>query len=102
MPGYSLRRHARRDKAEPDIKAVLKAAGWSVQPLSLRDGPDLLCGAYGWFCAVAEVKSGNQGKVKAGQSEWHGQWRGLPVRVLRSVDDARSWVEEVQQSHAVA
>jgi hypothetical protein len=76
---------------------VLEAHGWTVQHLSIHDGPDLLCGAYGWFCGLAEVKTGN-GKVRPGQADWHTRWRGLPVRILRTPADAEAWIAEVQSA----
>lgn len=83
----------RRDASEPAIIDALEACGWSVQQLHIPDGPDLLCGAYGSFIGIAEVKSG-RGTVRDGQGKWHRTWRGAPVRLLRTVDDALAWVKE--------
>lgn len=83
----------KRDASEPAIIATLKAAGWSVQQLHIPGGPDLLCGAYGSFVGVAEVKSG-KAALRDEQTDWHQRWRGVPVRVLRTADDAMAWVRE--------
>jgi hypothetical protein len=80
------RRAARRDKSEAPIVDVLKKLGWSVQALSLRDAPDLLLGKNK-ITLLAEVKTGT-GKLKPGQQDWHDNWRGFPVVVLRTPDDA--------------
>ena len=82
----------RRDASEPAIIAVFKAAGWSVQQLHIPGGPDLLLGAHG-TAHLAEVKSG-KAKLREGQDTWHQRWRGSPVRVLRTPEDALAWVRE--------
>ena len=84
----------RRDASEPAIVATLKAAGWSVQQLHIPGGPDLLCGAYDSFVGLAEVKSGRK-NLRDRQTEWHRQWRGGRVRLLRTAEDALSWVRDV-------
>lgn len=91
----SLNRYAaKRDASEPSIKETLEKHGWSVQPLSIKGGPDLLCGAYGTVTELVECKTGKR-KLKPGQSTWHRTWRGLPVRVLRTAADAEQLARDV-------
>jgi hypothetical protein len=65
---------------------ALRKTGWSVEFLSMKDGPDLLLG-LGGMTYLAEVKTG-KAKLRPGQFIWHAQWGGSRVVVLRSVDDA--------------
>jgi hypothetical protein len=81
-----VRRAAKRDLSEPAIVTALRLCGWSVQPISVPDAPDLILGKAG-RTYLAEVKTG-KGKVKPGQALWHREWRGADVVILRSVDDA--------------
>jgi hypothetical protein len=63
----------------------LRRLGFSVQPLSIPDGPDLLLAKAGRH-GLAEVKTGTA-KLRPGQRDWIAAWPA-PVYVLRSVDDA--------------
>jgi hypothetical protein len=80
------RRAAKRDQAEQEIVDTLKACGWSVQSLSAKDCPDLLCGKHG-LNLLCEVKTGTR-KLRPGQVKWHAAWNGSKPYVLRSIDDA--------------
>lgn len=86
-----MRRAAKRDTTEKAIVEALRACGWSVEYLSLPDGPDLLLGRAG-VTHLAEVKTGKK-KLRAGQERWHQGWRGAPVFVLRSMDDVQAFQE---------
>lgn len=81
-----VRRAAKRDATEPAIVEALRRCGWSVQPISVADAPDLILGKCG-RTYLAEVKTA-KGRVKPGQAEWHRKWEGADVVILRSVDDA--------------
>jgi hypothetical protein len=81
-----LRRAAKRDASEGAIVDYLKAAGWSWEPHSARNGPDGFGGKHG-LCVPIECKTGNK-PLRKGQKEWHANWRGGPVYVLRCVEDA--------------
>jgi hypothetical protein len=81
-----VRRAAKRDLSEQPIIQALRLCGWSVQPISVPNAPDLILGKLG-RTYLAEVKTG-KGKVKPGQAEWHRKWEGADVVILRSVDDA--------------
>jgi hypothetical protein len=81
-----VRRAAKRDTVEASIVGALRKTGWSVEFLSMKDGPDLLLGLHG-STYLAEVKTG-KAKLRPGQFIWHAQWGGGTVHVLRSVEDA--------------
>jgi hypothetical protein len=81
-----MRRAAKRDTVEASIVGALRKTGWSVEFLSMKDGPDLLLG-LGGSTYLAEVKTG-KAKLRPGQFIWHAQWGGGTVHVLRSVNDA--------------
>jgi Holliday junction resolvase len=81
-----MRRAAKRDASENRIVTALRLLGWSVQHLNLAHGPDLLAGRAGTTHLI-ECKTGT-GKLRKGQREWHQDWRGAEVVVLRNVDDA--------------
>jgi Holliday junction resolvase len=78
-----MRLRAKRDESEKLIVAALRKLGWSVEFLSIPNGPDLLAGRDG-FTTLIEVKTG-KGKLKPGQVTWHANWRGAPVQVIRDV-----------------
>lgn len=77
----------KRDAIEPLIVEVLQRAGFSVAKWSAKDCPDLVVGRDGRTYLV-EVKSGAKEKLRDGQARFHREWRGAPVFVVRSVDDA--------------
>lgn len=76
----------KRDAIEADVVEALKRLGWSVAKWSALNCPDLVIGRHG-VTHLVEVKSG-KAPLKPGQIDWHREWRGSPVIVLRSVDDA--------------
>lgn len=80
------RRNPKRDITEPAIVQALRQAGFSVQRVSVKDGPDAWIAKGGYECPV-EIKTGNA-KLRPGQIEWQANWRGAPPRVLRSLTDA--------------
>jgi len=86
------RYRAKRDKTEGPIVDLLKKVGFTVQPLSSHNVPDLLLGYRGKNYLV-EVKS-EKGKLSNGQKEWHLCWNGQ-VDVLYSVDDAQKFIYNV-------
>jgi hypothetical protein len=89
----AVRRAARIDGPHTAIVKALRQAGASVLDLrSLGDGaPDLLVGFRGRDCLL-EVKNGDKPpsarKLNAGQVEFVTLWRGHPVRVVHSPDEA--------------
>lgn len=84
-----MRRAAKRDSVEKDIVEVLRAYGWSVEPLSMPDYPDLLAGYQGRLTVLIEVKTGTQ-KLRPGQAAWIARWKGTPVYVMQSAKDAEA------------
>jgi Holliday junction resolvase len=80
-----VRRAAKRDLSEAVIVDTLRACGWSVGFWSGPNYPDLVVGRHGRTYLV-EVKTGSR-KLKPGQADWHRDWKGSPVVVLRNVED---------------
>lgn len=78
------RRAAKRDAIEPEIIQALRSAGCRVWQLSKPF--DLLCGLSGRF-VVLEVKTG-KGRLTDAQEGDLARAHGLPVYVVRSVEDA--------------
>lgn len=83
---------AKRDATEPVVVDYLRACGALVQRLSTKDVPDLLVGLYGrWF--LLECKTGPK-PLTEGQQVWlaAARHKGLPVHVVRSLEDAEDVV----------
>lgn len=88
-----MRRAAQVDANHRDIVDALRDVGCSVESLAgVGDGvPDLLVG----FCKqtfLLEVKDGTKKpsaqKLRESQVDWHAEWKGRPVIVVRSVAEA--------------
>jgi Holliday junction resolvase len=99
------------DRNQAAIVKALRAAGCTVLSLaSVGKGcPDLLIG-YGGTTFLIEVKSPRSLVPGAGgslrekvtartQAEWREKWRGGPVVVVRSVDEALAAVRDVHRIH---
>jgi hypothetical protein len=83
----SLNRFAKkRDANEPVIVRALRAVGASVEPISAKDAPDLLVGFAG-RTYLFEIKTPT-GRPSADQLTWHACWKGDPVRLVRSPEEA--------------
>lgn len=95
-----MRRAANVDKNQPEIVAVFRAMGCSVQHLHAVGAgcPDLLIGLNGTNILV-EVKTA-KGKLEATQEVWHRDWRGQ-VCVVRTVAEAQALVERVRKTPIV-
>ena len=95
---------SKRDANAPAIDAALVAAGASVQPLDMVGGgcPDRIVG-YRGLTVLMEYKSHNtnawtaKGKtysyrransLKPSQKEWIAAWRGQPVVIVYSPEEA--------------
>lgn len=76
------------DKNQNEIVHALRQVGATVILLhEAGEGiPDLLIG-YLRETYLMEVKS-KTGKLNQRQIEWHKEWRGYPVSIVRSIDDA--------------
>lgn len=84
--GGLWRHNAKRDANERPIITGLTTAGISVQQLSGKDVPDLLCG-YRRQTYLLEVKPPGK-HLKPGQFEWHSWWEGVPVVVVHDLREA--------------
>ena len=83
-----IRPRLKRDLSEAEIVEALRAAGASV--IRMDTPVDLLIG-YRGATYIAEVKTpgttyGRQ--LKPSQKQFAETWRGSPVIILRTVDDA--------------
>lgn len=90
MSHYRRASGGRRDTAEPAIIERLQMLGASVVQLSGTDVPDLAVGFRG-ITALAEVKTG-KAKRQKGQETLAKLWRGAPVALLRTPEDAQAWL----------
>lgn len=88
----------RVDEIQADIVDALREVGASVFLLHEvgRGCPDLLVGHRGQTYLL-EVKSA-RGRLGPRQREWAERWRGHPVCVVRSVDEALEAVGVVENA----
>lgn len=82
----------RRDSTHQDILKELRALGASVEDDADAGGShtDFRVGVMGVATFLVEAKSEN-GKLTESQAELVKRWRGNPVIVLRSREQAREW-----------
>lgn len=89
----SLHRYAaKRDKNEASIITALRAVGCSVMQQSGKGVPDLLVGQRG-RTLLLEVKMPGESLTPA-QEEFHARWRGAPIHVVTSVEEALAVLKE--------
>ena len=87
------RRAAKIDRNQPEIVSALRAAGCRVQSLASCGAgvPDLLVG-HGRTLFLLEVKDGSlvpsARQLTPEQVLWHQHWKGYPIKVVNSVDEA--------------
>jgi Holliday junction resolvase len=81
-----MRQAARRDANEGEIVRALRKAGASVTPLSMPGVPDLLVGHRG-ETILLEIKNDKNGLTEE-QEQWHQQWQGRKVWIVRTVAEA--------------
>ena len=92
-----MRRSAKIDANQNDIVNALRRAGATVQSLAANGQgvPDLLVGFQGQTF-LFEVKDGakpaSARKLTPDQVEWHKAWRGGPLVVVESAEQALSVV----------
>ena len=91
-----MRRAAKRDTVEPAIVDVLRLGGASILRLSMKDAPDLLVGGWG-VNELAEAKT-DKNPLSDGQQQFKTTWRGSPVWILRSIDDALALLKHMQKA----
>lgn len=83
-----MNRAAKRDNTEPEIIDALTHAGYSVAQLSGKGIPDLIVGCPKTRRThLLEVKS-KGGTLTAAQRDFIRSWRGSPVWVVQSGDEA--------------
>lgn len=84
----AMRYAARRDTNHAEIRDGLRRYGFTVFDAGGVGGslPDLIVGARG-TTFLMEVKAFG-GKVSDGQSKFSSDWRGGPVDVVRTLEDA--------------
>ena len=90
-----MRRAAKRDTSEAAIVQYLRKAGWSVLQLSVKDGPDILCGKHG-VNVLLECKTGTR-KLRPGQVKWGQDWQGDPPYVIRTVEEAEALTKAINK-----
>jgi len=92
------RHKPKRDASEPEIVQTLQALGCSVYRL---DTPvDLLVG-YRGATHLAECKI-EGAKLNENQKAFIAGWRGAPVTVLYSSQDAMDWIVELRNERQAA
>lgn len=83
-----------RDLTHHPITEVLEAFGWkmidtsAVGPL-VPGFPDAV-GGHGGITDMFQFKTGNE-PLTAAEEEFHRQWRGRHIVILRSTSEAQSW-----------
>ena len=89
-----MRRDAKVDLNQADIRLALEKMGASVQSLATigKGCPDLLI-CYRGILYLIEVKT-NKGKLKDSQIKWHADWIG-PVKTIYSLEEAMVWIKEI-------
>lgn len=88
MPGYARR----RDTTHADVRDCLRQCGYSVFDAGSVGGSfvDLVVGAHG-LTFLVEVKSPG-GKPSEGQTRFARDWRGGPVLVVYSAEEAMAGI----------
>ena len=87
----SLNRYAKkRDKSEKALVEYLRASGCTVY---LTDQPtDAIVGFQGQTFIV-EFKTGNK-PLNENQKKFIDEWKGAPVIVMRTIEDAKALIDE--------
>lgn len=84
-----MRRAAKVDANQAEIKSALEAVGCSVQSLHQVGGgvPDLLVARFGVNYLIEVKNPDGRNRVEATQSDWIRDWRA-PVLVVENVGQA--------------
>lgn len=101
LVGAAVTYARRTDATHREVVDALVACGCSVAPWrNLAGCPDVVVGVPGtpgaWLVEIKQAK----GKLRASQLQWQAAWRGGPVVVLRSADEAIAWVRQLRQGAA--
>lgn len=82
----------KRDQSEPSVVEVLEKGGWQVFKIFILNGPDLIA-LKDQRAVFIECKTGKAG-LTDGQLEFHQDWQGPPITVMRSQDDALAFLRD--------
>ena len=91
------RRAAKRDDVEAAVVERLQHHGCTVTRLSGTGVPDLLVVTRRGLLRVAEVK-GPKAKLTYAQECYHREWRGPPIAILTSPEDATAWIRSLKKA----
>ncbi len=80
------RQNAKRDSVEPEIFAAVRGVGGQAYALSGEGIPDAILTFRGQTF-LAEIKS-IKGKLTPAQIILHAEWKGEPILILRSAEQA--------------
>jgi hypothetical protein len=85
-------RHGRRDNTHAEVRDELRALGASVVDNGDAGNgePDLIVGSRRELMRYVEAKSAT-GKLTPKQVKFHESWRGPPIAIIRSREQARTW-----------
>jgi hypothetical protein len=83
-----------RDLTHKPIAEILEAFGWKVIDTSavgpeVPGFPDMVIG-QGGITDMVQAKTGNEPFTPA-EATFHAEWRGRPIVVLRSTEEAITW-----------
>ncbi|MEE8240084.1 MAG: hypothetical protein V3R16_02350 [Nitrospirales bacterium] len=90
-----MRRAARKDLAQHPIVDELRICGVTVFILNQERLPDLLCGFRNrmWLLEVKHPpgpRGGQPGQSTPDQEEFSRTWRGPPVHIVHSIQEAKA------------
>lgn len=88
------RRNAKRDGNEDEIVYALIQAGATVAEISAKGVPDLLVGYQG-RTYLLECKMPKSGRLTKAQREFHRDWRGAEIGIVRSIGEALEFIGAV-------
>lgn len=85
------------DANHAEIVQALRRLGCSVADTHTlgRGYPDMLAGIGGRHNLMIEVKCGPRWKLTPDEEQFHRTWKGSPIRIVTSVEDAIALVREV-------
>jgi hypothetical protein len=92
-----MRRAAKRDVSEKDIVKLLRHFGVDVE---LTHRPFDAIGGFRGVTYLLEFKTG-KAPFTEGQKKFMAYWRGGEVVVLRSVEEAKLWIDKLRGKHVV-
>lgn len=84
---------SKKDTNQDAIVKALRQAGASVYIASGKGIPDLIVGIHS-VTLLAETKN-RYGKLTPAQIEFHDNWKGGKIYILKSIDDAINMLNEI-------